>query len=156
MYIPGDYYVICDRCGFKKRVSQTRKEWNGLLVCTDCWEPRHPQDFVKAKRDIQRVPIARPDKTTTLRTTALSGTAAANAGSFDVADATNISDGTALGITLDNGDIQWTFASDDPSGSTVSVNDKLWSAASSGNTVYMSSATGDTFITASDVSASDL
>ena len=46
--IVGDYNVICDVCGFKLKRSQTRKRWDGLLVCDADWEPQHPQDFVKA------------------------------------------------------------------------------------------------------------
>ena len=28
-----------------------KREWNGLIVCGDCYEERHPQDFVRAKED---------------------------------------------------------------------------------------------------------
>lgn len=52
----GDNFGICDRCGFKYYRSEMRTQWDNLIVCygpgtTDCWEPRQPQDFVKAKRD---------------------------------------------------------------------------------------------------------
>jgi hypothetical protein len=51
---PGDHWVTCDRCGFAYRHSETVKEWNGLVVCkSKCWEPRHPQDFVRGVRDSQ-------------------------------------------------------------------------------------------------------
>lgn len=36
-------WAICDRCGFKFRHSQLRKEWTGLLVCPADWDPRPPQ-----------------------------------------------------------------------------------------------------------------
>jgi hypothetical protein len=63
-YLPGDHWKICDQCGFKKRKSQTRKMWNGLIVCRDtCFETRHPQDFVKARKDKQIVKDARPRQT---------------------------------------------------------------------------------------------
>lgn len=62
----GDFNRICDRCGFKKKASETKKEWTGLIVCIEgCWEPRHPQEFVKGRRDRQRVPNPRPDSTPT-------------------------------------------------------------------------------------------
>lgn len=48
---PGDYWMSCDRCGIDYRQSQMKKEWNGLIVCDECWEPRHPQDFVRASKD---------------------------------------------------------------------------------------------------------
>lgn len=54
--------AICDRCGFKKRNYELRKEWTGLLVCRDtCWEPRHPQDFVRGVADRQAIPDPRPE-----------------------------------------------------------------------------------------------
>lgn len=60
-YSPGDYYVICDVCGFKYRASQTQRRWDNLRVCAKDWEPRHPQDFVRGRRDRQRVPDPRPE-----------------------------------------------------------------------------------------------
>lgn len=62
MYIPKDYFMICDRCGARYRRSQMREEWTGLWVCTrGCWEKQHPQDFVEGIEDIQTVPVSRPD-----------------------------------------------------------------------------------------------
>lgn len=59
---PGDFNRICDKCGFKRKASETREEWNGLIVCSDgCFEERHPQDFVRGKYDDQRVEKPRPD-----------------------------------------------------------------------------------------------
>ena len=60
-YRPGDYYVICDECGFKYRASETRKRWDGMRVCTKDYEPRHPQDGVRGRRDRQAVKGARPE-----------------------------------------------------------------------------------------------
>jgi hypothetical protein len=61
-YIPGDFWRICDRCGFKYRASETKREWTGLIVCAEkCWEPRHPQDYVKGTRDRQVVRDPRPE-----------------------------------------------------------------------------------------------
>lgn len=64
-YRPGDHWIICDVCGFKTRASQSRKRWDGLRVCHKDWERRHPQDFVRGRRDRQRVPDARPEQTDT-------------------------------------------------------------------------------------------
>jgi hypothetical protein len=57
----GQWKCQCDRCGFWFKARQLRKEWNGLRVCGDCWEPRHPQDFVKGKADRQAPVWVRPD-----------------------------------------------------------------------------------------------
>lgn len=44
-YLPGDPWAICDRCGFKYRISQTRKEYKtGLRVCDKCYDPPNPLD----------------------------------------------------------------------------------------------------------------
>ena len=42
----GDYNAACFECGGKRKASQLQKHWKGYYVCKDCWEPRHPQDFV--------------------------------------------------------------------------------------------------------------
>lgn len=57
----GSWNVICDRCGFKYKSFQLRKEWTGLMVCKNCWEPRHPQDLIKIPKDDQSVPWSRPE-----------------------------------------------------------------------------------------------
>ena len=62
-YIPGDFYRICDFCGRKVRQSTTRKTWDGFWVCKEEWSPRHPQDFVKGRKDKQSVPDPRPEQT---------------------------------------------------------------------------------------------
>lgn len=60
-YRPGDPWVICDRTGFKVRMSETVKEWTGLRVRREDWEPRHPQDFVRGRKDVQAVQDPRPE-----------------------------------------------------------------------------------------------
>lgn len=39
----GKAYGISDRSGFRYRLSEMMKEWNGLLVGPDEFEPKHPQ-----------------------------------------------------------------------------------------------------------------
>lgn len=60
-YIPGDYYIRCDFSGFKIRRSEARMTWDGFLVHHRFWEPRHPLDIVRTKRDRQSVRNARPE-----------------------------------------------------------------------------------------------
>lgn len=57
----GDSKAVCDRCGFHKYQSELRKEWNGAMVCSECWEPRHPQDLIKARSERNHVKDARPE-----------------------------------------------------------------------------------------------
>jgi hypothetical protein len=44
---PGRWKVVCDRCGFRFHSDALKEEWTGLMVCSGCWETRHPQDFIK-------------------------------------------------------------------------------------------------------------
>jgi len=50
-YDIGQWKVNCDQCGATFKSSALRKQWNGLYTCNKCWEPRHPQDFVRAVKD---------------------------------------------------------------------------------------------------------
>ena len=64
-YVAGDHNVICDVCGFQYKRSETRMRWDGLLVCSKDWEPRHPQERVRGIKERVGVDIARPDPTPT-------------------------------------------------------------------------------------------
>lgn len=59
-FILGDSKACCDVCGFDYKQSQLRKRWDGAMVCSKDWEPRHPQDFVKARPEHNNVKDARP------------------------------------------------------------------------------------------------
>jgi hypothetical protein len=52
-YVNGDWNAICDDCGWEYKASELKSRWDGLRVCYRCWEPRHPQDFVRGVADIQ-------------------------------------------------------------------------------------------------------
>jgi hypothetical protein len=47
VYLPGTYNVYCMSCNRKYKAYEIRKRWDGLYVCDEDWEPRHPQDFVR-------------------------------------------------------------------------------------------------------------
>ena len=59
-YISGEFNLTCDRCSKKIKAHQAKHEWTGFIVCGDCYETRHPQDFVKAQTDKITVPFTRP------------------------------------------------------------------------------------------------
>jgi hypothetical protein len=63
-YVPGDYLVICEQCGFTRRASECRMTWNNLLVCADtCWEPKHEQfNPPKPLGESQSVPVLRKEE----------------------------------------------------------------------------------------------
>ena len=52
--------AICDRCGFEIRYLDLRAEWNGLRVCPECWEPKHPQLEPRTVVDAQALFQPRP------------------------------------------------------------------------------------------------
>lgn len=62
-YKPKAWNALCDSCGFKKKSTDLKLRWDGLMVCADtCWEPRHPQDFLRARKETSnRLPWTRPD-----------------------------------------------------------------------------------------------
>lgn len=60
-YKPGSWLAICDRCGFRFKSDELTKEWTNLMVCRDCWEPRHPQTYLKVPPEKISVPWARPE-----------------------------------------------------------------------------------------------
>jgi hypothetical protein len=65
------YNVICDVCGFKFKNNQLRKRWDGLYVCKDDWEARHPLDFYRPRNDHHKLPYIRPDSSRTETTTVM-------------------------------------------------------------------------------------
>lgn len=69
-YIPGSGYGLCDECGFKYRLEEMRKRWDGAFVCQKDWEPRHPQEFLRGKQDrIKHPGPIRPEPTDVFVTT---------------------------------------------------------------------------------------
>ena len=57
----GNWNAICDSCGRKYKATSLRKRWDGLMVCEEDWEVRHPQDFIKVQKEKISVPFNRPD-----------------------------------------------------------------------------------------------
>jgi hypothetical protein len=58
---------ISDRSGFRYRLREMKKEWNGLLVGPDEYEPKHPQlEAPNVVADPQAVRNPRPDQAETL------------------------------------------------------------------------------------------
>ena len=59
-----DSYGISDRSGFRYRLREMRREWNGSLVGPDEYESKHPQlDPPKHITDAEAIRDARPDRT---------------------------------------------------------------------------------------------
>ena len=159
MYRPGDYNVICDKCGMKRKASQCRMNWENLLVCADtCYEPRHPQDFVVGIPDIQTVEIARPDIISSIGETTVKTAGSINSTTIELTSVSGVSDGNAIGIELDNGSCFWTKIDGDPSSYTVTFIDGTFlpGPASAGNTVYLPNISNETYTTATMLTATGL
>jgi hypothetical protein len=85
-YIPGDPWKVCDVCGFEYRSSETRRRWDNLIVCESDFETRHPQDFVRGRKDRQNIPDPRPEAPDRfLGPLSTTTTAAANPGATSLA-----------------------------------------------------------------------
>lgn len=56
----GEWIAICDVCGFRFHSGDLRERWDGMMVCRDDWEERHPSDFFRATPDDQTVPWTSP------------------------------------------------------------------------------------------------
>lgn len=63
----GKYaYRISDRSGFRYRIRDMRKEWNGSIVGYDEYEEKHPQlTPPRIRTDLEAIRDARPDRTET-------------------------------------------------------------------------------------------
>ena len=152
-YKPGDWLVVCDRCGRRRYASECQFNWQNMFVCSDtCYEPRHPQDFVKGVLDDQAVPIARPDVKASMGETTVLTAVLKNALTIDLTSVSGISDKDAVGIVLDDGTCHWTYSDGTPSGNTVTLGSYLPYGAAAGNTVYLPGINNETFITATTAS----
>ena len=59
--ILGEWNALCDMCGRRFKASELIKNWKGLMVCPEDWEPRHVLDFFRLPSEKIDVPFARSD-----------------------------------------------------------------------------------------------
>lgn len=60
-YKPGAWNFICDICGFRYKSDEAIKNWKNEYVCQSCFEPRHPQTYIRVPNEHIGVPWARPE-----------------------------------------------------------------------------------------------
>ncbi len=60
-YKEGDWWVSCDSCQKQIRASEAKHRWDGFIVCSEDFEERHPQDFVRVKPEGNHIPFSRPE-----------------------------------------------------------------------------------------------
>jgi hypothetical protein len=56
----GNWNALCDSCGRKFKALDLQKRWDGLMVCREDFEQRHPMDLLKVQREKIAVPWSRP------------------------------------------------------------------------------------------------
>lgn len=145
-YVPGDFWRICDVCGFKYRSSETSKRWDGLITCSEDWEPRHPQDFVRGRRDRQMAPDARPEAPDAFLgplQTSISVATTAGATTFSVDSSVRFASTDRIGIILDNGSIDRRTIVSIPSPTSIQITPGLSGGAAVGNIVINYSAVAE-------------
>ena len=50
-YASGRFAIaLCDQCGQRYKLLELIRDWKGFKVCTECYEPKHPQ--LEPKRTI--------------------------------------------------------------------------------------------------------
>ena len=115
MYIPGDYWAICQRTGIKFRISELREEAtkdnpnSGTWVYSGSVDPVNPQEYVRGVEDDPSVPLSFGDVANAMGETALSYATPQN-NQVVVLPASAISEGDPVGIIMDDGNIFWDFA----------------------------------------------
>lgn len=53
----GEWNVYCMVCNRKIKSGEALKRWDGLIVCHDDYENRHPMDFLRARQERISVPF---------------------------------------------------------------------------------------------------
>jgi hypothetical protein len=145
-YVAGDFWRICDRCGFRKRASATFRTWDGLYVCEEDFETRHPQDFVRGRMDRQNVPDPRPAPVDTVigpLTTTVTAIAAAGSVTFSVASSVRFLAADHIGIMLDGGDLHRVIIQSIPGATSITVTSAIPGAISIGAVVINYSAVSE-------------
>lgn len=114
-YIPGNYWAIDPKTGFKVRVSELRQEPakdnpdSGNWVWKEALDPVQPQEYVKGVEDDTSVPLSFPAVEQVVGETTLLNNMGANTTGVFVVSLT-ISQDDPIGITMDNGATFWSFA----------------------------------------------
>lgn len=96
----GDYNAICDSCGKKFKASQLQRRWDGLMVCSDDFETRHPQDLLRVQREKIAVPWARPTPATDTFTSSCDLWSSSPLADFGVADCAKVGGNTNISILI--------------------------------------------------------
>jgi hypothetical protein len=80
----NNHWVACEVCDHVIRSNDARLTWDGLTVCPDDWEVRHPQDFVRGiPDDTSPVGLQNSESPDTFRTVSFATVTEIPDGTFD-------------------------------------------------------------------------
>ena len=99
----GDHNSLCDQCQKKFWASDLREDWRGLYLCDSCFQPRHPQEFLKGHKDDPQVPWTRPDSNSDTNVTTVDGSSLVTNNSIDI----NGDEDATLTVGTSNGVQEW-------------------------------------------------
>lgn len=55
--------VVCQVCDREMKSDQIKFRWDGLIVCPNDWEPRHPLDYMRTPKTREgKLPFTSPEK----------------------------------------------------------------------------------------------
>jgi hypothetical protein len=137
-YVPGDWYRICDRTGFKVRQNNTQQEWTGRFIRRQSWEKRNDQDFVRGVPDEQYVPDVRPRQLDVFigpLTTFISVTTPAGSSIIPVSYTVRMQIGDGIKLLLANGETFYTTIIDIPGFTSLQIKPILPYAVNAGSPV---------------------
>jgi hypothetical protein len=100
-YKHGSWNAVCDRCGFEFKMYQLRKDWQGLMVCREDWEPRHEQDFIRTRPERGGVPISRPEPEDINILTACDFWSSSPMADFGTADCMTVGGNTSVDLLIE-------------------------------------------------------
>jgi hypothetical protein len=145
-YLKGDFWRICEMCGFQYRASQTTKRWDGLIVCSEDFETRHPQDFVRGRLDRQNVPNPRPEGVPVFigpLTTTATAAAVSGATTLNVTSTVRFAHADRVGVLLSDGNEFRTTVQTVVDVTILSIVDGLPGAVSAGASIINYSAVSE-------------
>ena len=115
MYIPGNYWAIDPKTGFKVRVSELQQEPtkdnpdSGNWVWKSALDPVHPQEYVRGVEDDPSVPLSFPDNVASIGETTLAYTTAQNSRIVVIPKSMSVQN-DPIGIVMNDGLVFWDFA----------------------------------------------
>ena len=61
-FVEGEWNVYDDLTGRKWKSSQVMTRWDNAIMPAHLFEERHPQDFLRGKKEVIGAPWARPEQ----------------------------------------------------------------------------------------------